>query len=146
KVNIVSSENIYLIPIGLFTNCTSNGNYDYLNSPLSVSLNWICNLNKESEDCPEDIINLAWTTLNDCQEGNEFHYCLNNEICGNKNCNGPCSNINDNCQLFDNYQCQANYQINKSIWQSPIFIILFIITIIMIIIIFLLSVYLVIYL
>lgn len=123
----IPANNIIILPINWYFNCTSSGQYDQVNEPTESLVNWFCTVNEAITGCTGiGIVPSGWTELSDCTIGNRFMYCATGTICGNNNCNGPCSTIEDDCS-FSSGQYTCTFDINKFVndtqwWESPYFI------------------------
>ena len=123
----ILADNIIILPVLWYFNCTNNGSYDIINYPLDTVTNWFCLVNPGITGCSQtDIIQSGWTNLPDCTVGNNYLYCPAGELCGNGGCKGPCSVIYDDCNYKSGtYLCQFNadkYFTETNWWTSPIFI------------------------
>lgn len=135
----IPANNIIILPIIWYFNCTSDGRYDIINQPSNSLINWFCLVDPNISQCSN--ITLApggWTNLSDCTNGVVYNYCAVNAICGTNNCNGPCPSFYDNCEYSaGNYSCtfDPDNLINGRTWYtSPYFIGSIVATIIIIIV------------
>lgn len=135
----IPANNLIILPVLWYFNCTSSGEYDIINQPDNSVINWFC-LTGITGCSDIEIAPSGWTNLPDCTVGNKFQYCSSNQLCGNNNCNGPCSVIYDDCNFSsNNYVCVFDpdkFINNTQWWESPYFIgfIVFLVIIIIIII------------
>jgi hypothetical protein len=123
------ANNIIILPVLWYNNCTSSGSYDLINQPIDSVVNWFCVTNSSGTGCSGiPILKNGWTNLPDCVVGNFYSYCLSGDTCGTNSCNGPCSVIYDDCTFSsssNNFSCVFNPEkfINDTKWwQSPYFI------------------------
>lgn len=126
-MDVIPADNLIILPVVWYSNCTSNGRYEFINVPLKSLINWFCLVKPGITGC--DSIQLesgGWTNLPDCTAGVNYTYCPTGTTCGNSNCNGPCPSIEYDCTLSNNnYVCE--FDIRKFFsdtewWQSPYFI------------------------
>ncbi len=134
----IPANNLIILPVLWYFNCTSSGAYDVINQPDNSVINWFCLVG--ATGCSNiDIAPSGWTNLSDCTIGNKYQYCSTNNLCGSNSCNGPCSVIYDDCTFSSNtYTCvfDPNKFVNDTEWwESPYFIGLIIVIIIIIILI-----------
>lgn len=123
----IPANNIIILPVLWYFNCTNNGSYNVINAPLDTVTNWFCLVNPNISQCARvSIAGSGWTNLNDCTIGNKYLYCPVGDICGYNSCNGPCSVNYDDCNYKSGtYICQfnaKNYFTETKWWTSPIFI------------------------
>lgn len=123
----IPANNLIILPILWYFNCTQSGSYDIINQPLNSIINWFCIVTPSNAGCAGiNITKSGFTNLPDCTVGNNYTYCPVGDICGNKNCKGPCSVIYDDCNFSSgNYVCvfnPANFFADTKWWESPYFI------------------------
>lgn len=123
----VPANDIVILPVWWYFNCTSSGSYQYINEPLNSVANWVCLAATGTTGCSGlSIASGGWTNLSDCMVGNKYTYCTSGNICGNSNCKGPCSVIYDDCNFSSgNYVCvfdPKKYFTDTKWWESPYFI------------------------
>jgi len=123
----IPADNIIILPIIWYFNCSNNGTYNFINTPLNTLTNWVCLVDPTQSICSDKkIINSGWTNISDCMTGNNYNYCLENNLCGTNFCKGPCSVIYDDCNYkSSNYTCQFNpakYLTDTKWWSTPLFI------------------------
>lgn len=123
----IPANNIIILPVLWYFNCTASGTYDIINKPINSVINWFCLANPKIIGCSNtDLAPGGWTNLSDCTVGKFFTYCPVGQLCGNNNCKGPCSVIYDDCNFSSgNYVCEfdANKFFNDTQWwESPYFI------------------------
>lgn len=123
----ISANNIIILPVIWYFNCTNSGSYFNINQPIDSVINWFCLVNSNLTGCSQfNITTSGWTNLSDCTVGNNYNYCPQGEICGTDNCNGPCSVIYDDCNFVsNNYVCEfdpSKFFSDTQWWESPYFI------------------------
>lgn len=123
----IPANNIIILPVLWYFNCTQSGSYDIINQPLSSIINWFCIITPGNTGCIGiDIAKGGFTNLPDCIIGNNYAYCPTGDICGNNNCNGPCSVIYDDCNFSSGtYICAFDpekFFSDTRWWLSPYFI------------------------
>lgn len=125
----IPANNIIILPVLWYFNCTSSGSYNFINQPLNSIINWFCLVNPNNPTCSNtDIAPGGWTNLDDCTTGDKFTYCPRGDICGNNRCKGPCTVVYDDCDLSGNgsdYVCVFNsskFFSDTQWWTSPYFI------------------------
>lgn len=123
----IPANNIIILPVLWYFNCTSNGSYGVINTPLNSVSNWFCLVNPSISVCSQiDIAPSGWTNLSDCTIGNNYIYCPTGELCGNGSCKGPCSVVYHDCNYKSGtYVCEfnaGNFFSETKWWTSPIFI------------------------
>jgi len=123
----IPANNIIILPVFWYFNCTSSGQYSFINEPLESIINWFCNVSPGIGGCSnENITGSGWTNLADCTIGNGYTYCPINQTCGSSNCNGPCVSSFEDCNYSSgDYVCQFNssgFLSNLKWWTTPIFI------------------------
>lgn len=125
--NSIPANDIVILPVLWYFNCTSSGSYDAISRPLNSVVNWVCLAEPGATGCSG--LNLAsggWTNLSDCNVGNKYTYCPNGKTCGNDNCKGPCSVIYDDCNFSSgDFVCvfnPENFFNDTKWWESPYFI------------------------
>jgi len=123
----ILADNIILVPIYWYFNCTSSGSYQYINTPPNSLINWFCSFDSGITGCSDlEIAPSGWTNLPDCTDGNMYTYCLTGDLCGTGSCKGPCSKIYDDCKFSSgNFVCTLDpkkYVTDTKWWLSPLFI------------------------
>jgi len=123
----IPANNIIILPVLWYFNCTSSGRYDVINQPINSIINWFCVVSPDIQGCNNiNITKSGWTNLSDCIVGNNYSYCPTGHLCGNNNCNGPCSVIYDDCNFSsNNYVCvfdPTKFFADTQWWESPYFI------------------------
>ena len=123
----IPANNVIILPILWYFNCTNNGSYDVINVPLDTVTNWFCLVDPNISECANvDVAPGGWTNLSDCGIGNNYLYCPAGQLCGEGSCKGPCSVIYDDCNYKSGaYVCELNpgkYLTDTNWWTSPIFI------------------------
>lgn len=123
----ILADNIIILPVTWYSNCTSDGKYDTITDPIDSIINWFCLANPGSTGCTGSYLESGWTNLPDCQDGKQYTYCPVGDICGNGNCKGPCPEIFQDCDLGNNnsYSCVINPEkwfFESDWWKSPYFI------------------------
>ena len=122
----IPADNIMMLPINWYANCTSSGSYDQINTPSGSLENWFCNL-KSFSTCPSSLLKGGWTNLTDCEAGVDYQYCPVGDICGNNTCKGPCTEIYYDCKYDQgNFVCvfdPLNFFTETQWYTSPYFII-----------------------
>lgn len=123
----IPADNIVVLPVFWYFNCSSSGTYDVTNTPAGSLINWFCTVNSGATGCSQvSFTRSGWTNVADCMTGNNYQYCLANTICGNNNCKGPCSVIYNDCVFSSgNYQCVFDadkFFTESNWWTSPYFI------------------------
>lgn len=123
----ITANNLIILPVLWYFNCTNSGTFDVINQPLNSVINWFCVAKPGTTGCSGiEVATSAWTNIPDCMTGVHYMYCLVNQTCGNNNCNGPCSVSYDDCTFSSgSYVCV--FDPNKFFsttqwWQSPYFI------------------------
>lgn len=123
----IPADNLVILPVVWYFNCTNDGTYDIINAPLNSLINWVCLASSGITGCNNiEIAPGGWTNLDDCNDGVNYTYCPTNTTCGNNNCKGPCPSIDHDCTLSNNnYVCE--FDIRKFFsdtdwWESPYFI------------------------
>lgn len=127
KGNEVLANNIIILPVNWYFHCEADGTYDFINQPTGSVFNWFCLVDTKTTGCSgTTIVDAGWTNLNDCSNGLFYTYCPVNKGCGDKNCNGPCSQIYYDCDdNSGNFSCVFNpdeYFEDTEWWTSPWFI------------------------
>lgn len=144
----MSANNIIILPVLWYFNCTNTGSYQTINTPINSVINWFCLVNPSITACSGiSIAKSGWTNILDCVVGNDYNYCPVNQLCGADNCKGPCSVVYNDCEyIFGTYECIFNpveFFTETQWWESPYFIGsvvgIFVLVIIIIIIIYLIS-------
>lgn len=144
----IPANNIIILPVMWYSNCTSSGSYSVINDPLLSIINWFCVSKPSIGTCSGGtFITSGWTNHSDCAIGNFYSYCPTEKTCGTDNCKGPCSAIYDDCNFSSNrYVCTFNpekFLTETQWWLSPYFIGtvvgIFVIIIIIVIVIFVIS-------
>ena len=124
----IPANNIIILPVLWYFNCTSSGAYDVYNQPLATLVNWFCVVTPNNPGCTGIVLtDSGWTNLPDCMVGNSYTYCPVGDQCGTDNCKGPCSVIYDDCKFSagSNYVCvfdPEKYIADERWWTSPYFI------------------------
>lgn len=129
---IISANNIIILPVLLYSNCTSSGTYNVISQPLDSIINWFCNVDSGLAGCSGiSIIMSGWTNLSDCLAGYNYSYCPTGYTCDYNDCKGPCPSMYDDC-LYSlvqsgtgRFYCEFNplrYITEDQWWTSPIFI------------------------
>ena len=144
----IPADNIVILPILWYTNCSSNGDYTSINTPPNSIQNWFCIITPSDSNCQGFITTKkAWTTSSECINGSFYIYCKAEQTCGADNCNGPCPLIYDDCvNSSNNFKCVLNpikYLLTVKWYTSPYFIgaIIAIIVIIIILIVLIFAVF-----
>lgn len=123
----VLANNIVILPTVWYSNCTSLGNYNFINNPNDSVINWFCLVDSTTPGCNQlNIIRNGWTELDDCMKSKFYNYCVVGQSCGDSNCKGPCEAIYDDCKLIENsYFCVFNprkFFTETEWWLNPYFI------------------------
>lgn len=123
----ILADNIIILPVLWYFNCTSSGKFDTINTPLNSVINWFCLVNPDITGCAGiSIAKSGWTNLPDCLNGINYDYCLAGQICGTNNCNGPCSVVYDDCDFESGtFTCIFNpleFFTQTQWWATPYFI------------------------
>ncbi|CAH6420392.1 Hypothetical protein HVR_LOCUS1180 [uncultured virus] len=124
---VTGATNVIILPVLLYSNCTSGGSSNVINQPLSSVTNWFCNVNMGITGCSgTDVVQSGWTNLSDCTVGYNYTYCPTGDNCGNSNCKGPCPTVYDDCNYKSgDFVCQFDplkYFTETQWWTTPIFI------------------------
>ena len=123
----IPANNIFILPVTWYGNCDASGNYDQINTPLGSLLNWFCLVEPGLSVCAgETFLNSGWTDLNECLDDLNYSYCSVGSICGDSNCNGPCTAIYYDCTASNgNFSCVFDpdkFFEDTKWWESPYFI------------------------
>lgn len=99
----ILANNIIILPVLWYFDCTTNGNYYTINTPENSLINWFClNSDNSPTECQNMSLapDLTWTNIPECIQNVNYQYCTYDNLCGEQNnCNGPCSNTNDICEI-----------------------------------------------
>lgn len=123
----ISADNIIIVPVRWYFNCTSSGRYDTVTKPADSLINWFCDTDPGLTGCSEiSLARSAWTNLPDCTDGKRYEYCPPDKTCGDSNCKGPCPEIYYDCD-FSNTNFKCVFDPRKFIddtewWTTPYFI------------------------
>jgi len=119
----IKSDNLMLLPTSWYTHCSSTDPGLKIASAAQSLANWFCVVDSSSSACSavSETISSGWTTLNECQVGVNYDYCLTGKYCGDSNCNGPCQDSGVCEYESTKYVCMADPQKFK-FFTSPIFI------------------------
>lgn len=131
-----TTTQILFLPVTWFFGCQGGQPGFENDDPGQSILGSYCSLNPGATLCSE-IQTQGWTTVEECQQGVSYSYCLVGETCGNSNCNGPCSSDLFDCGASNgNFSC--SFDINNLFmgewWIAPWFIGVVIIIVILFII------------
>ena len=124
----IPANNLIILPVIWYANCTSNGNFDQITEPAQSIQNWFCLVDPTISGCASaSLLSEGFTNLPDCQDGLKYDYCPVNDTCGNNNCNGPCPSMIDDCLLNNSQQFACVLDPEKAFkdtdwWKSPYFI------------------------
>jgi hypothetical protein len=123
----IPANNLIILPVLWYFNCTNSGSYDTITQPLDSIVNWFCIVTPNNTGCAGiSITKSGFTNLSDCTIGNNYAYCPTGDVCGNDNCKGPCSVIYDNCNFSSgSYVCvfdPTKFFSDTKWWESPYFI------------------------
>jgi len=123
----IPADNIVILPVNWYFNCTSSGQYNSITDPLASITSWYCVFDPSNDICSGvDTPSGGWTNLPDCQAGIVYRYCLNGKVCGDTNCNGPCSLIYYDCDSSSgNFTCKfdvTKYFEDTKWYETPYFI------------------------
>lgn len=123
----ILANNLIILPVLWYTNCTASGNYTFINQPPASIINWFCVASPGLTGCSGiSLIQSGWTNLEDCMVGDEYEYCPTGDICGDSNCKGPCTEMFDDCNFSSgNYVCVFDpnkFFSSTQWWESPYFI------------------------
>lgn len=136
----VKAEKLQFLPLAWYGR-ENDGSCVIPNRPVTTIINWICNEPNPPAACEQQqIFNQAWTRLSECNENLRYQYCPSGKICGNDNCNGPCTAIYYDCNYdTGNSQFVCDFDPEKFFtdtkWYENPYVIGFVIGIIVIVII-----------
>jgi hypothetical protein len=93
---LLGSGSIIFLPLGLYGNCTPR-TYEFLDDPVQIISNWFCTVNGTSSFICNNLrtFPLLWNTLEACNIGYDYDYCLAGQSCSD--CNGPCPLVGNIC-------------------------------------------------
>lgn len=137
--NVIPADNLIVLPIYWFFNCTST-KYNYFNNPKDSILNWICFSNPDINICRTiSLVKSAWTNLSDCSIGNVYSYCPSGQLCNYNSCKGPCPVTHENCNYNannNNFQCDFDSEkyFNDTKWYLSPYFIIFVVGLIIVVI------------
>ena len=125
--NTIPANNIIILPVLWYSNCTSNGSYQSINTPANSITNWFCLVSPTLSICTNfTLLKKGWTNISDCTNGYNYTYCPVTQECGSDYCNGPCSVSYNNCTYKSkDFVCvfdPQEYISTTQWWTSPYFI------------------------